>query len=676
MSSSIGLEGAVLLPIGFALLAIILLWSLSIFELAILLVLVAIGFASRWFNVTTLASSFLNDLTTRLTPDQTFSEESDLIFKTRLYGRKIRLLRLLPGKGPAKLQCRLVEADLNKVPAYEAISYVWGRPAKRELIDCDGRDARVTTNLAQVLRQLRSETTPRTLWVDGICINLDNVSEKNHQVEMMGDIFKSAARVIIWLGPNWNGSASRAMAAIQFVNDKIPDSDSDSDESEEQQSGEPTIENLERQLEDERGIKHIWSALEDLFERQWFQRIWCMQEAILARRTMILCGDEEIDGILFGAFTKWLHARNWAGEITPTKINAGAKTAYRCLNDWGWAGTFLEILDTFRALHATDARDKVYGLIGLFDLGRKKNPNTPHVAVDYEKSLSEVLYDAVLYAIQSEGDLHFLSYVDHRATLEERGEYPSWLIRWDQTRESDITRLWCEASSMSAGLRRPLVRLPTLYSKTLTLKGFLKDVITNVAEPAMVTRRGMDALLGEWIGNHLAWIVEQSRKDVQKYHLYMMRLATTLTGGFIRADGWAGGRVYCEQLESDPGRQYMADFYAFVHENFPRFKIHMRNDIKRLDGDPLTFLALMAEYCCHRRLFNTEAGYIGLGPKSMKDDDVLAVLNGGKVPYILRPLSDGQFAFMGECFVYEVMDGRRLEAGGKGAAKEGDIVLR
>jgi hypothetical protein len=39
-----------------------------------------------------------------------------------------------------------------------------------------------------------------SLWIDAICIDQENGSEKNHQVQQMGRIYSSAAETIAWLG--------------------------------------------------------------------------------------------------------------------------------------------------------------------------------------------------------------------------------------------------------------------------------------------------------------------------------------------------------------------------------------------------------------------------------------------------------------------------------------------
>jgi len=38
------------------------------------------------------------------------------------------------------------------------------------------------------------------LWIDAICINQESIAERSQQVPIMGDIYKTAQRVFIWLG--------------------------------------------------------------------------------------------------------------------------------------------------------------------------------------------------------------------------------------------------------------------------------------------------------------------------------------------------------------------------------------------------------------------------------------------------------------------------------------------
>ncbi len=80
----------------------------------------------------------------------------------------------MDGTGKAKL----VHVDLNNNSEYSALSYVWGSGGQCTLIECNGRGAEVTKNLAKALRHLRYESGSRYLWVDALCINQQDVEER------------------------------------------------------------------------------------------------------------------------------------------------------------------------------------------------------------------------------------------------------------------------------------------------------------------------------------------------------------------------------------------------------------------------------------------------------------------------------------------------------------------
>ncbi|KAF2645476.1 HET-domain-containing protein [Massarina eburnea CBS 473.64] len=70
----------------------------------------------------------------------------------------------------------------------------------------------------------------------------------------------------------------------------------------------------------------------------------------------------------------------------------------------------------------------------------------------------------------------------------------------------------------------------------------------------------------------------------------------------------------------------------------------------------------------HRRVFITSKRLLGLGPAAMMSGDVVAVLFGGRVPFILRRVEgeDQGWRLVGECYVDGIMDGEVVEERRKG----------
>ena len=58
----------------------------------------------------------------------------------------------------------------------------------------------ITKNLKAALRSLRSPYHEVRFWVDAVCINQGDDTERMHQVELMRDIYGSTRRTFVWLG--------------------------------------------------------------------------------------------------------------------------------------------------------------------------------------------------------------------------------------------------------------------------------------------------------------------------------------------------------------------------------------------------------------------------------------------------------------------------------------------
>ncbi|KAF2813822.1 HET-domain-containing protein, partial [Mytilinidion resinicola] len=112
----------------------------------------------------------------------------------------LRILELLPGRKDDELAFRLVVADWNNRPIYEAISYAWGSPAERVWTPHNGRYILVPQNLLDGLCQMCFPDQSRLIWADSICIDQNSEKEKAVQISNMRRIYTRATRVLVWLG--------------------------------------------------------------------------------------------------------------------------------------------------------------------------------------------------------------------------------------------------------------------------------------------------------------------------------------------------------------------------------------------------------------------------------------------------------------------------------------------
>lgn len=195
-------------------------------------------------------------------PPQYAGDESDYYRYEVLRSTKtsIRLVQLLPGTGNKAISIHLVESFVSgsgRIP-YDALSYTWGAGAREKNIFCNGKRLPVTRTLWEALNRFRSPTDEVTLWIDQICIAQEWLKERSAQVEMMGDIFKSARKVVVWLGDHDQDSRAGMQLAKQLLHIS----------SYQQVSGlEPS--DLETHGLPRQGHRR-WKALARILRRPWF----------------------------------------------------------------------------------------------------------------------------------------------------------------------------------------------------------------------------------------------------------------------------------------------------------------------------------------------------------------------------------------------------------------------
>lgn len=129
---------------------------------------------------------------------------------------QIRLLQI-PRKTNdtgSSVHYRLAHASLQDNPGFEALSYCWGNADLSHETTVDGQVMRITQSLVTALASIQSKDRDIVLWADAVCINQKDDVEKSAQVQLMQFIYKSASRVIIWLGPS-NPAALNTIQEMQ-----------------------------------------------------------------------------------------------------------------------------------------------------------------------------------------------------------------------------------------------------------------------------------------------------------------------------------------------------------------------------------------------------------------------------------------------------------------------------
>lgn len=145
------------------------------------------------------------------------------------YGEK-RVLRVLPGQPGDPIVCQLLNMVIPGVQSctshseiycgsYVALSYTWGIGHRLHSIICNDAPLPVMENLFSALLNLRQTDHDLVIWIDAVCINQDNVIERNAQVQYMMEIYKGASSVVVWIGHECDES-DLAISAMEVLDDK------------------------------------------------------------------------------------------------------------------------------------------------------------------------------------------------------------------------------------------------------------------------------------------------------------------------------------------------------------------------------------------------------------------------------------------------------------------------
>ena len=316
----------------------------------------------------------------------------------------IRLLTLYPGLLQAPLRASLKEVILASAPAYEALSYTWGPPGGEKEIFINDIPSPIRPNLWQFLQRLRSEDKPQIVWVDALSISQTDLDEKARQVALIGQIFKSARRVRVWLGEHADGSEKlfggrNFNETVQWYSHRFSRNG----------SRRIHIGGQTKSGEDQVLIDDIWVKL---LRRPYFFRTWIVQEIVHASEIIVHCGPDTASWTeLIGSRipVKELLGRRFVRyKYRPKMLLLNGQTSIRHVNDLQASrlryhkpsilsplrykssqaphGNIFDLMEQFNNTRCSDPRDNVYALLSLADL-------RTDIGADYSLSLPQLFLE-------------------------------------------------------------------------------------------------------------------------------------------------------------------------------------------------------------------------------------------------------------------------------------------
>lgn len=585
--------------------------------------------------------------------------------------QEIRLLRLDPAKEGDPISVELWYATLPKEHkrgdvdasiSYEALSYCWGDPRNRREImvtTIAGPDHgirfkhvfSVTESLFSALVRIRPPPgqPARTVWVDAICINQNDLDERSHQVAMMQQIYRQAIRVIIWLGDGDEGTHK----SIQRIN-AMADRFAALNESSLLKSIDiAAIHDSLGQRENEYSFIDNWT----LFESPWFRRTWVVQEIFNSQKAIFCCGSDTTHWSSLLRVNKCilqfgLSAKTAARALMPPifeKLVGSTETAMAVVRSSNMS--ILDVLLQGLDLDATDPRDKIFAMLQFGKETQDFSLLPPSLRPDYQRPVREVFAFFTKWYIVESRSLRILSAIQ---ALEGRtwqrtswglppppraSDLPSW--SWGYRGYSNwVTGLLGISPNcpyQAAESTEPdtaIIRQHSLPSE-LALAGFSIDRIASIVPYPYLTKRA-----------HHAANVDRISDDYDLHSAFVALFdPLNLTGKWIQQLGSKNNATYALATAEDPAE---AALHGAAHRNFA----------SRTGG---------ALECLSNCFFHTNSGHQGLCPSGAQTGDLLVVLLGGHVPYVLREKKgageavSGRWEFIGECYLQGYMYGRAVK---------------
>ena len=620
---------------------------------------------------------------------------------------------------------RLETVALENKPRYTALSYVWGDPSDRLPFVLDNHRLLINRNLATALQALQLDDEPFMLWIDALCINQNNLKEKSEQVLRMKEIYASASLVIVWLGAATPATdVAMDMFNAYYAKGPSLDLTARHtyrfrDEQRQELVEDPKFKNF---IESD-GIPSLLMVMQFLLVREWWYRAWVLQEFCVGQEVYFACGKKNLRLAIFDntimSFKTFFNI--WSAHVlyTPeqwfTTSNKdkskrlskteGATEVEHAMNflkqrlyhqhslEHKKNRSLLDLLVTFYVnvrprsqLRSTDPRDKIYSLLGI-----ASDAEQLKIVPDYSKSVEEVYTDAAA-KILSLGKLELLHYVHPQ-----NPNMPSWVPDWERAKRhitpyefreldkpfsADATTPAFQ-SGQSPGDPSVLECNGCIVDSVSSFSDFLTDDTTKallaLAEmPSNKKTRGeFDALIkfhvhlsqikqlcqrsalinpslydssDTWL-NEALWRIPVTDQELIDAHFTRYQRATSeserrYNGLLNTIEAWKSIGVRLGDPDPRPLPAFLQNNVLPIVQKESRHYALYRPALIRTVS---------------RRPYLTQKGYVGLGHEGMRIGDLVCILQGGPVPFLLRRTERGECVLVSDTYVHGIMDGEFME---------------
>lgn len=584
-----------------------------------------------------------------------------------------RVIRLLSVRRPSvdwiqgDFYYQLVTMSLDDPVPYETVSYVWGDHRREHRLNLmDGSFLHITRSLAATLPAISGQSKTGYLWIDQVCIDQGNLSERSHQVTVMGDVYRSAIRVIAPLKPpqvRMRHLFALLDVAVQY------------------EANQRSVVDLQTAMAQfmmpsySSSLVHsiYWKCIVSLLEHPWFTRAWIFQEVVLPQEVMFLLGERLVsfDALFRLALaTSRLETDTMDGAlplICVTNLSGfhqlfsmvQARSERHVLgNPKDFWSLLSEVAPNSRC---TDIRDKFYGFLGLLE------DEDIVVTPDYKKGAHEVFIDSARSYVEGKSSLEILCLVPRQGRTNSQFEgIPTWVPDWRQPEDVMPLTTFNRISAFNACGSKPYrvtnekrisgFRPLRLLNNRLRVEGKIIDTITDATlEPFQSTEHWTKRDLPKYLGLDLALLFLKGLWHTDADYTLERVMKIVLADGALLYDtpefsqsAYLNDRELAEL--SMAYRQFGApenfDGEAFQLAPYARNVVALRN---------------MSRVAQERRLVVGKDGKLGLVHNSVTTGDLVAILHGSRTPVILTLRADGRYDCKGQCYWEDSMAGQAAE---------------
>lgn len=314
----------------------------------------------------------------------------------------------------------------------------------------NGNPFAVIIHLGKILRHLRRDSADIFIWVDAICINQNDLEERSRQVAMMTDIYSTCSEVVAWLGGDQQNLSTPLDSLAKVYLSRFGTS---------LRAWQELGGGLERLTTEDASMVDdilkqpgVLQVLEDLYTREWFERLWILQEATLGQRLVLRFGRFTVTWESFERAHQMLYLFFYFNDAEQQAMPGS--TVQRVESQMPFAteismqrrifgrerqDTKDYLLWNLILLHrraCTDARDIIYSAIG-----QVRSP-PKGIVPDYTKPVRDVYHEAAKAIIDDRRDLKLLSYCFYsnrrysgipglkKGTRLPWASWPSWVPDW------------------------------------------------------------------------------------------------------------------------------------------------------------------------------------------------------------------------------------------------------